>query len=65
MTALPRLATITDPAEWEAEYQLVLRWAAQGRLPNRSRPRSYPREVWGNGATFPQRKCGGSRVATA
>jgi putative transposase len=59
MTALPRLATITDAAEWEVEYQRVLGWAAQGKLPNRSRRRSYPREVWGKGATFPKRKCQG------
>lgn len=54
MTALPRLATSTDAAEWEAEYQQVLRWAAQGKLPNRTRRRSYPRVVWGKGATFPK-----------
>ncbi len=54
MTALPRLATCTDAAEWEAEYQQVLRWAAQGKLPNRTRRRSYPRAVWGKGATFPK-----------
>lgn len=53
MTALPRLATCTDADEWEAEYQRVLRWAAQGKLPNRTRRRSYPRAVWGKGATFP------------
>lgn len=57
MTAIPRLATVTDVAEWEAEYQRVLGWAAQGKLPNRTRRRSYPREVWGKGATFPRRKC--------
>jgi putative transposase len=57
MTALPRLATITDPAVWENEYQQVLRWAAQGKLPNRTRRRSYPREIWGKGGTFPKRKC--------
>jgi putative transposase len=57
MTALPRLATITDPALWEAEYKHVLRWAAQGKLPNRTRRRSYPREIWGKGGTFPKRKC--------
>jgi putative transposase len=57
MTALPRIAAITDAAEWEAEYQRVLGWAAQGKLPNRTRRRSYPREVWGKGATFPKRKC--------
>ena len=53
MTALPRLAASTDPAAWEAEYRQVLRWAAQGKLPNRTRRRSYPRAVWGKGATFP------------
>jgi len=59
MTALPRLATITDAAEWEAEYHWVLRWAGQGKLPNRTRRRSYPRAVWGKGATFPKHKCKG------
>jgi len=53
MTAVPRLATTTDATQWEAEYQQVLRWAAQGKLPNRSRQRSYQRVVWGRGATFP------------
>lgn len=57
MTALPRLATTTDAQQWEAEYQQVLRWAAQGKLPNRRRRRAYPRAVWGKGATFPRRKC--------
>ena len=59
MTALPRLATMSDAVEWEAEYQRVLRWAAQGKLPNRTRRRSYPRAVWGKGATFPRHKCNG------
>ena len=56
-TAVPELATITDAAEWERKYQQVLGWAAQGKLPNRTRRRSYPREVWGQGGTFPKRKC--------
>jgi hypothetical protein len=64
MTALPRLATITDAAQWEAEYQQVLRWAAQGKLPNRTSRRSYPRAVWGHGATFPRRKRGGPSSAS-
>ena len=54
MTAVPRLATIADAAQWEAEYQQVLRWAAQGKLPNRPGRRSYPRAVWGHGGTFPR-----------
>lgn len=56
ITALPRLATLTDAAEWEVQYQRILRWAAQGKLPNRTRPQSYPRAVWGHGGTFPKRK---------
>lgn len=54
MTALPRLATLTDPTQWEALYQQVLRWAAQGKLPNRPHRRSYPRAVWGHGTSFPR-----------
>src|SRR5229473_5984669 len=54
--ALPGL----DHAASEGEYQLrldrMLRYAAQGKLPNRSRRRSYPREVWGRGGRFPTRK---------
>ena len=57
MTALPRLAAVTNSAQWDLEYQKVLRWAAQGKLPNRTKRRAYPREVWGKGITFPQRKC--------
>lgn len=57
LTALPRLATITDAAEWEIEYKRVLGWAAQGKLPDRSaRRRSYPRAVWNRRAAFPKRE---------
>jgi putative transposase len=64
MTALPRLATTTDASQWEAEYQQVLRWAAQGKLPNRPRQRSYPRAVWGHGGTFPRHQRHPSASAT-
>jgi hypothetical protein len=56
MTALPRLATTTDAAQWEQEYQQVLSWAARCKLPTRGHPRSYPRAVWGQGSTFPRHK---------
>ena len=56
MTAIPRLATITDPADWEIEYRRVLGWAAQGKLPKRRRRRSYPRAIWGKPQTFPKHK---------
>jgi hypothetical protein len=32
MTALPRLATTTDAAQWEKEYQHLLDWAARCKL---------------------------------
>ena len=64
MTAVPRLATLTNAAEWEAEYQHVLRWAAQGKLPNRPHRRSYPRAVWGHGSTFPRHKRNQQKTAT-
>ncbi len=64
MTAVPRLATTTDAAQWEAEYHQVLRWAAQGKLPNRPRQRSYPRAVWGHGGTFPSHQRPPSASAT-
>jgi hypothetical protein len=64
MTAVPRLATLTDAAEWEAEYLQVLRWAAQGKLPNRPHRRSYPRAVWGHGGTFPSHKRNQPQKAT-
>ena len=56
MTALPRLATTTDAAQWEKEYQQLLRWAAQGKLPNRGGPRSFERALWDKGAKFPSHK---------
>ncbi len=64
MTALPRLATTADADQWEIEYQRVLRWAAQGKLPNRPRRRSYPRAVWGTGSRFPRHKRDGQESAS-
>jgi putative transposase len=63
MTALPRLAAITEVAEWETEYQRVLQWAAQGKLPHRRHRRSYPRRIWGKGATFPKHRHLGTNSA--
>jgi len=51
-----------DHASTDAEYQRrldrMLRYAAQGKLPNRSRRRSYPRKIWGNGGRFPTHQRG-------
>lgn len=54
--ALPSLASAPNEAEYQRRKEKMLRYAAQGKLPNRSRARSYPREVWGRGGRFPTRK---------
>jgi len=54
--ALPGLDNATSDEEYQRRLDRMLRYAAQGKLPNRSRARSYPREVWGRGGHFPRRK---------
>jgi len=54
--ALPGLDDAATEAEYQQRLDRMLRYAAQGTLPNRSRRRSYPREIWGRGGQFPRRK---------
>jgi Transposase DDE domain len=54
--AWPRLIAAVTEQEHNAEFQRVLDWAAACKLPKRRKRRSYPREVWGRGYRFPQRK---------
>jgi len=54
--ALPGLDRAATEEEYQRRVDRMLRYAAQGKLPRRTRPRSYPREVWGRGARFPNRK---------
>lgn len=54
--ALPGLDSATSESEYGQRLERMLRYAAQGKLPNRSGKRSYPREVWGRGGQFPRRK---------
>lgn len=54
--ALPGLDSATTESEYGQRLERMLDYAAQGKLPNRSRKRSYPREVWGRGEQFPRRK---------
>jgi len=54
--ALPGLDNATSDEEYQRRLDRMLRYAAQGKLPNRSRARSYPRQVWGRGGHFPRRK---------
>ncbi len=42
-------------AQREAAFDRLLERMARSRLPNRTKPRTYPRAVWGSGATFPKR----------
>jgi putative transposase len=54
--ALPGLDQAPTDGEYQRRLDRMVRFAAQGKLPNRSRSRSYPREVWGRGGHFPSRK---------
>jgi hypothetical protein len=54
--ALPGLDHAASNQEYGQKLERMLRYAAQGKLPNRSRARSYPREVWGRGGHFPTRR---------
>ena len=54
--ALPGLDHAANPEEYQQRLDRLLRYAAQGKLPHRSKRRSYPREVWGQGGRFKTRK---------
>jgi putative transposase len=54
--AWPRLASAPTKKAYDAAFEQVLDWIAANKLPNRSKPRHYPREVWGRGYRFPTRK---------
>jgi hypothetical protein len=54
--ALPGLDRAVTDEEYHQRLERMLRYAAQGKLPIRSRERSYPREVWGRGGHFPRRQ---------
>jgi hypothetical protein len=54
--ALPGLDHASTEEEYQERMDRVLRYAAQRKLPRRTRKRSYPREVWGRGGHFPNRK---------
>jgi hypothetical protein len=55
-TVWPRLSAAQTKQEHDECFERVLDWAAQCRLPNRTKHRSYPRAVWGRGGQFPARK---------
>jgi len=44
-----------DPLIRQQTYERLLDYIAKSKLPNRSKPRSYPRAIWGTGKHFPSR----------
>jgi len=54
--ALPGLDQAATDEEYQQRLDRMLRYAARGKLPNRSQNRAYPREVWGRGGHFPRRQ---------
>jgi hypothetical protein len=46
---------VAQGEERERAYDRILEFIGQSKLPNRSKPRTYPREVWGSGKYFPRR----------
>jgi hypothetical protein len=56
IAAWPHLQAANRPAEFQRQLERLLQIVSQVRLPQRSRSRSYPREIWGQGGRFPSRK---------
>lgn len=54
--AWPRLSAAASMEEHHREFDRVLDRAAQCRLPQRRKRRSFPRAVWRRGQAFPYRK---------
>jgi hypothetical protein len=54
--ALPGLDQARTDHEYQQRLDRMLRFAAQGKLPKRSRSRSYPREIWNCRSRFPGHK---------
>lgn len=51
-----KLISAANVAEHDRELDRILARAAQGTLPRRAKPRSFPRAVWHHRRDFPQRK---------
>jgi hypothetical protein len=56
MAAWPYLERALSAAEFDQEVERLLGVVARAKLPERSRKRSYPREIWGRGGHFPFRR---------
>lgn len=54
--AWPHLSSVPSLEEHHREFDRVLDQAAQCRLPQRRKPRTFPRAVWRSGLAFPYHK---------
>ena len=56
LAAWSDLARARTPRERDRQVLRLVEAVGQARLPHRKRKRTYPREVWGRGGHFPQRR---------
>jgi hypothetical protein len=61
LAAWTDLSRATTQQQRDREVLRLVEAVDRARLPNRSRKRSYPREVWGRGSHFPVRKSTGKQ----
>lgn len=47
---------VVDAQQRQQAYDRILDYMGQGKLPNRSKPRTYPRAVWCIGKGYPRRR---------
>jgi putative transposase len=52
----PRVLAAPSAQQQQQELERIIGLVARCRLPNRTKRRSYPREVWGRGYRFPVRR---------
>lgn len=53
---LPKLLRASSPQAWRHEMDTLVEYAAAYKLPQRRKPRSFPRAVWGTGYRFASRQ---------
>ena len=56
MAAWQDLQQAATPEHYQQQLELLLFFVSKAKLPQRARPRSYPREIWGRGGHFPFRR---------
>jgi len=54
----PKILAARGAKQQQQELETIIDLVARCRLPQRTKRRSYPREVWGRGYRFPTRQRG-------